>query len=115
MNCHTRFPCVSQDILSAIASKLLSAHIELSLMNCHTRFPCVSQDIISAIVSSCAHFFSMMLPSSSLLILDFIQATNGVIFSQNMEVIHFSNSLIIHQVKTKKKTHNREGGLDTQS
>ena len=27
-----------------------------------------------------------MLPSSSLLVLDFIQATNGVVISQNMEV-----------------------------
>ncbi|KAJ7379788.1 hypothetical protein OS493_012534 [Desmophyllum pertusum] len=44
------------------------------------------QDITSAIVSSCAHFFSVMLPSSSLLIHDFIQATNGVVISQNMEL-----------------------------
>lgn len=53
---------------------------------CFMPFPSVFQDITSAIVSSCAHFFSVMLPSSSLLILDFIQATNGVVISQNMEV-----------------------------
>ncbi|XP_022790933.1 ral GTPase-activating protein subunit alpha-2-like, partial [Stylophora pistillata] len=43
-------------------------------------------DVTSAIVSSCANFFSVMLPSSSLLILDFIQAANGVVTSQNMEL-----------------------------
>jgi len=85
-NCHTRFPCVFKDDISVITSKLLAVHIELSLTNCHTCFSCVFKDIISAIVSRCAHFFSVMLPSSSLLILDFIQATNGVIVSQNMEV-----------------------------
>ena len=51
MNCHTRFPCVFKDIISAIASKPLPAHIEMSLMNCHTRFLCVFKDIISAIIS----------------------------------------------------------------
>ena len=50
-------------------------------------FPSNLQDVTSAIVSSCAHFFSVMLPSSSLLILDFIKATDGIIISQNMEVI----------------------------
>ena len=38
----------------------------------------------------------MMLPSSSLLILDFIQATNGILISQNMEVRHFFYVLVIH-------------------
>lgn len=44
------------------------------------------QDVTSTIVRSCTHFFSVMLPSSSLLILDFIQAANGVVISQNMEL-----------------------------
>lgn len=44
------------------------------------------QDITSTIVRSCTNFFSAVLPSSSLLILDFIQATNGVVISQNMEL-----------------------------
>ena len=57
------------------------------LSTCTTyAFPCDFQNVTSAIISSCANFFSVMLPSSSLLILDFIQATNGVVNSQNMEV-----------------------------
>ena len=36
-----------------------------------------------------------MLPSSSLLILDFIQAANGVVISQNMEV-GFYNQFPLH-------------------
>ena len=57
------------------------------MFSCFTFFPSNLQDVTSAIVSSCAHFFSVMLPSSSLLILDFIKATDGIIISQNMEVI----------------------------
>ena len=56
------------------------------------------QDITSAIVSSCAHFFSVMLPSSSLLILDFIKATDGIIISQNVEVISVFVSVVKYYI-----------------
>ena len=37
-----------------------------------------------------------------------------ILFKENGRDLNFSNSLIIHQVKT-KRSHNREGGLDTRS
>lgn len=44
------------------------------------------QDVISAIISNCGHFFSLTLPCSTLLILDFIQAANTIFINQNLEV-----------------------------
>ena len=41
------------------------------------------QDIINAIMGKCDHFFGMVLPSSSLLILDFIHAASTIIESAN--------------------------------
>ncbi|EDO33259.1 predicted protein [Nematostella vectensis] len=45
------------------------------------------QDVISVIIRNCSKFFSMMLPCSTLLILDFIQAANTIFINQNLEAI----------------------------
>jgi hypothetical protein len=44
------------------------------------------QDVISTVISNCGHFFSLMLPCCTLLILDFIQAANTIFINQNLEV-----------------------------
>ncbi|XP_048586068.1 ral GTPase-activating protein subunit alpha-2 [Nematostella vectensis] len=44
------------------------------------------QDVISVIIRNCSKFFSMMLPCSTLLILDFIQAANTIFINQNLEL-----------------------------
>ena len=52
------------------------------------------QDIINAIMGKCDNFFGMVLPSSSLLILDFIYAASTIIDSGNI-VVSFQSTLEI--------------------
>lgn len=51
----------------------------------HDGLTSADQDIINAILGKCDNFFAMVLPSSSLLILDFISAANTIIDSTNTE------------------------------
>ena len=66
---------------------LVKTRLKFSFCLASLAIVCVSsQDIVNAIMGKCDNFFGMVLPSSSLLILDFIHAANTIIENANTAV-----------------------------